>query len=124
MRCRCRPFDRDTATAAAHFDADCSLGAIPRQRHGHKSLATFDRHVRRCALYRNGPPASLRLFDPTAQHAGVEPAVQRNRRYGYTRLLACPDGFRFEKWAMLAASPTADPDRLFRSVHVYTYRAY
>jgi hypothetical protein len=75
-------------------------------------------------MNRDGCPASLSLFDPTAQHAGVEPAVQSNRRYGYTRLLACANGFRLEKVAMRSASPTTDPDRLFRSVHVYTYRAY
>jgi hypothetical protein len=123
MCCRCRPFDRDTAAAAPYFNADRSFGAIRRQRHGHKSLPTFDSNARCRALYRDRCPASLSLFDPTAQHAGIQSAVQRNRRNGHTWLLAGTDGVRLEEIAMRSASPATDPDRLFRSVHVYTYRA-
>jgi hypothetical protein len=70
-----------------------------------------------------GIPLRSASFDPTTQHACVESACQGNGRYGYSRLLAFPNSFRLEKWAMAPATPTADTDRLFCSAHVYTYRA-
>jgi len=118
------PFHAHRAASSPHLDPDGTTRRVRRRRYRYKVRCAIEGASRSSAAYRNGDPASFRLFDPAAHYTRVQTARQGYGCNRHARLLAFANRLRLEQLTMASATPTTSPDYLSRSVHVYTYRAY